>query len=114
VQHAFGAFAVGFNEVFLLSDVGVGAGLMLFPIVHQFVGFFWIFVDLLAVDVGLRGEVVGGGFGFAQLGLQKDAVAVAVPWEIAGFMSSSHLINFIYWGFIYYTGKDHMFSDWLI
>lgn len=59
MQHAFGAFAVGFNEIFLLSDVGVGAWAMLFPIVHQFVGFFWIFVDLLAEEVSLLGEVVG-------------------------------------------------------
>lgn len=78
---------IGLLEVLLLEVVLVGGYLMVLPLVHELVGVLWILIDELAVDeVGLR-DVVIGGLVLAELGLHKEAVAVAVPRHVSLFVA---------------------------
>ncbi len=96
MEQALDALAISFKKVFMFPGIGIGIKLVLVPLVHKFIGFLRIFVDLFTVEIIFRKQVVSGWFGFAEFGLEQETVAIAVPWEEAGLMHCSHLINFIY------------------
>lgn len=78
---------IGLLEVLLLEVVLVGRYLMVLPLVHEVVGVLWILIDELAVDEVRLGDVVIGGLVLAELRLDEEAVAVAVPRHISLFVA---------------------------
>ena len=81
---------VGGDEILLLEVVDVGGGLVVLPLVHDLVGVLGVVGRDFAVDEFPLGDVVVGGLVVAQLGLDQESVAGAVPGHISLLVLRRH------------------------
>lgn len=69
---------------------------MLFPFVHQLVGFLGILIDFFTIVMSLMRKIVSGWFGLSQFRLEKNTIAIPIPWKESRLVRCCHFIKFIY------------------